>query len=405
MHKIHKLKNGLTLVYEQMPAKSVCAGLWIKSGSLYETKEEHGISHFIEHMLFKGTKNRSAKQISEEMDFVGGQINAYTAKECTCFHTKTLGENLRMSLDILSDMYFNSLFDENELEQERKVIIEEINMYEDSPEDVALELLTLKQWGDTSFGRNIGGTVRSVKSITRSALVDYFRRRYTPENTVLSVAGAFDEEELLSLAEEFFSKGCSESSEALFTAPKFNSGFCETHKNIEQTHICIGYEGYPFRHENALALTVAGEILGGGMSSRLFQEVREKHGLCYSIYSFSDFYPTAGSFGIYTALSPNAADNALELINSVTRRFTEEGITDYELDKVKSMLRCSCLMSGENTASVMRARGKDMLLRGYVRRDEEILKKIYALTKDGIRSAAAEVLSRRPMIIKLSPSI
>lgn len=405
MHKIHKLTNKITLVYEKMPSKSVCVGLWVKSGSLYETKAEHGISHFIEHMLFKGTKNRTAAQISEEMDFVGGQINAYTSKECTCFHTKTLGENLSMSLDILSDMYFNSLFDENELEQERKVILEEISMYEDSPEDVAHELLALHQWGNTPYGRSIGGTPASVKSITRASMLNYFNRRYTPENTVISVAGDFEEERLISLAEKYFGKEAPSSPLQKLPVPTFNAGEFSKSKDIEQTHICIGYKGFEIEHKNALELSVACEILGGGMSSRLFQEVREKHGLCYSIYSFADFFPTAGAFGIYAAMSPDFADLATELIYKVTGHFISHAVSSRELDKVKNMLRCSCIMSSENTASVMRARGRDMLLRGKIRTEEDVLGEIYALSCEGVRAAAEEVLSQAPMIIRLSPVI
>ena len=193
---LYTLNNGMQLVYEYMPnVKSVSVGIWVRSGSMYEKKSENGISHFIEHMLFKGTEKRSAKRIAEEIDSVGGQINAYTARECTCYYSRTLGESLELLLDILSDMYYNSLFTETDINLERKVIIDEINMYEDSPEDLVLDRLEESMWGNNSLGFSISGTRESVQNITRENIIDYYNRRYTPENTVISVAGCFDEKD------------------------------------------------------------------------------------------------------------------------------------------------------------------------------------------------------------------
>ena len=207
MHKIYNLKNGIRLVYKRMVhTKSVSIGIFVKSGSMYETKEENGISHFIEHMLFKGTKNRSAMKIAEEMDFIGGHINAYTSRDYTCYYTKALSEDLPLCVDILSDMYYNSLFKEEDIELERSVIIEEINMYEDSPEDIALDSLMENIWHNHPLGYLISGTVESVENITRDMLLSYMKRRYTPENTVISVCGFFDEKVLIELLEKHFSQ-------------------------------------------------------------------------------------------------------------------------------------------------------------------------------------------------------
>lgn len=393
MHKTHVLPGGLTLVYQQMPSRSVSVGLWVRSGSIYETPSESGVSHYIEHMLFKGTEKRSALQISEEMDFVGGQLNAYTCRDYTCFHTKTLGENLELSLDILSDMYKSSVFDPKELEQERKVIIEEINMYEDSPEDVAHELLALNMWADSPYGWSISGTEASVNGITREMMLDYFRRRYTPENTVLSVAGCFSEAELISLAEKYFGSAAAENSSSELVPPTMHTGVFTRKKDIEQTHICMGWSGYPLGDERNVSLTLMNEILGGGMSSRLFQEVREKAGLCYSVYSFSSAYPKAGSFGIYTALSPENGKNALELINKVIEEFKLEGPTEYEINKTRSQLRCSCLLSSESTAAVMSRLGRGQLLRGKIKTDEEMIAEIEAVTRESVLEAARDLLT------------
>lgn len=394
MFKTYTLANGITLIYQQMPAKSVSVGLWVRSGSIYEAETESGVSHFIEHLLFKGTKNRTALQLSEEMDFVGGQMNAYTCRDCTCFHTKTLGENLELSLDILSDMYKNSLFDKSELEQERRVIIEEINMYEDSPEDLVHDLLASELWGQSPYGRSISGTAESVLGLSRPLILDYFSRRYTPENTVLSVAGLLNEDELIALAERYFGDIAPGGGVSVPAAPEIFYGKTAKFKDIEQTHLCLGWEGYPLGDTKNTALTLMNEILGGGMSSRLFQEVREKLGLCYSVYSFSSAYPKAGSFGVYTAMSPENLNAAREVITRELERFMREGASEYELTKTKSQFKCSCLMSYESTSAVMSRLGRGLLVKGSVKTEAEILAEIEAVTREDILSVAREVLSR-----------
>lgn len=392
MYKIHCLKNGIRLVYEKLPhTKTVSVGIFVKSGSMYETEKEKGISHFIEHMLFKGTCNRSAKDIAEEMDFAGGHINAYTARECTCYYTKVLSEDLRLSAEILGDMYYNSLFREEDIELERGVIIEEINMYEDSPEDLALDTVCEYMWKDNPLGYIISGSEESVKGISREMMLDYMSRRYTPENTVISVAGAFDEEDMKSIFEEFFSQGKNAPS-IILGKPDFTFGTWSRVKDVEQAHLSIAYRGLDLSSDKLYTMSVLNNILGGSMSSRLFQKVREENGLCYSIYSYTASFPQAGMMGIYAGLADNSLEKALDMIDGEIGRICSEKVSEYELKKALSQIKCGIVMSRESAASHMAENGKSLLLTGRVRTDDEILKAVLSVTEEDILNVANEIL-------------
>lgn len=391
MYKIHYLKNGIRLVYEKMPLlRSVSVGIFVKSGSMYEEEKEKGISHFIEHMLFKGTKNRSAKRIAEEMDYIGGHINAYTARECTCYYTKVLSEDLEKSVEILSDMYYNSLFSDEDIELERGVIIEEINMYEDSPEDLALDSVCEYMWRDNPLGYIISGDVKSVEGITREMLIDYMKRRYTPENTVISVAGCFQEDSLISLFEEYFCGGENFPSSPL-REPQFYSGVYTRTKDIEQSHISIAYDAYTLSSKSLYSMSMLNNILGGSMSSRLFQRIREENGLCYSIYSYTAAFPQAGMLGIYAGLADDVINDALEMTEEEICRICNERVSDYELGKAHSQLKCGIVMSRESCGSRMAENGKSLLLLGRVRTGEEILKAAMKVTCGDILKTANEI--------------
>ena len=388
MYKIHYLKNGICLVYEKMPfVKSVSVGIWIKAGSMYETAEENGISHFIEHMLFKGTKNRTAREIAEETDFVGGHINAYTSRECTCYYTKTLEENLPLSMEILSDMYYNSLFKDEDIELERGVIVEEINMYEDSPEDVALDTITERMWSSNPLGFQVAGTVESVGNITREMMLDYHKRRYTPANTVISVAGCFDEASLIDMCEEFFSEIAEETPHFLDEVV-FHSGRWTEKKDIEQTHLSIAYPSYDLTSSRIYSQSLLNNIFGGSMSSRLFQSVRENHGLCYSIYSYTASFPRAGMMGIYAGLSSDSVERAYDMIEKEIHDICTKPVSDYEIEKARSQIKCSIIMSRESVSSRMSENGKSQLLLGRVRTDDEILEKVMKVTVSDVMEDA-----------------
>lgn len=391
MYKTHYLNNGICLVMEKMPsAKSVSVGIFVKAGSMYETKKENGISHFIEHMLFKGTKNRTAKRIAEEMDSVGGHINAYTAKECTCYYTKVLSEDLELSVEILSDMYHNSLFREEDMELERSVIIEEINMYEDSPEDVALDSVSELMWAGHPLGNPIAGTAESVGTITREMLIDYYCRRYTPKNTVISVVGALDYEKIIPVFEKYF-KASAAGEETEFSSPQFISGEWSREKDIEQAHISIAYPAPDLTEGSVEVLSVLNNILGGSMSSRLFQTVRENNGLCYSIYSYTSVLPQSGMLGIYVGLSNEMVENAQGLIEEEIDKISSQMVSEEEIKRALSQIKCSVIMSRESAASRMSANGKSMLLLGRVRTEEEILQKVMAVTQEDILNTAKKI--------------
>ncbi len=384
MYNYYYLKNGICLVYEKMPyVKSVSVGIWVKSGSMYEKPEENGISHFIEHMLFKGTKNRSAAKIAEEMDFAGGHINAYTSRECTCYYTKTLEENLPLSLEILSDMYYNSLFKEEDIELERGIIVEEINMYEDSPEDVALDRILERMWKSSPLGYPIAGTADTVNAITRDMMLSYMARRYTPQNTVISVAGQFNEKELIYMCEKYFSLEGSQTPHIL-NETNFHSGKWIEKKDIEQSHLSIAYPSYNLLCDRIYSQSVLNNIFGASMSSRLFQTIREMHGLSYSIYSYTASFPTCGMFGIYAGLSDESVDAAYDMIQKEIHKICTEKVTDYELEKAKSQLRCAIVMSRESVNARMSENGKTRLLLGSVRTDDQILEKIMAVSSEDI---------------------
>ncbi len=376
MYNTYYLKNGICLVYEKMPfAKSVSVGIWVKSGSMYEKPEENGISHFIEHMLFKGTKSRSARKIAEEMDFAGGHINAYTARECTCYYTKTLEENLSLSIEILSDMYYNSLFREEDIELERGVIIEEINMYNDSPEDVALDTILERMWNKNPLGYPVAGTEESVQGLTREMMLCYMARRYTPKNTVISVAGQFDEASLIDMCEEYFSANAQEGAHIL-AEPAFNSGRWLEEKDIEQAHLSIAYPSYNLTSGRIYSQSILNNIFGGAMSSRLFQSIRENRGLSYSIYSYTASYLQAGMLGIYAGLATDTVEEAYAMIEKEIHEICTKKVTDYEIERAKSQLKCSIIMSRESVSSRMSENGKSQILLGRVRTDDEILENI-----------------------------
>lgn len=391
MYKKYILNNGMYLVCDKIPfAKTVSVGIWVRAGSMFETAEENGISHFIEHMLFKGTEKRSAARLAEEMDFVGGQMNAYTARECTCYYTKALPESLEISLDLLSDMYYNSLFREEDIELERGVIIEEINMYEDSPEDVALDSLCENMWAGSPLGYQVAGSAEIVSGLTRDRMLSYMRRHYTPANTVISVAGRFDERKLVHLCEKYFGKECGSE---IIPVPQTQThgGRWERKKDIEQAHISIGYPAFPIGSDDIYPTAVLNGIFGGSMSGRLFQSVRENRGLCYSIYSYTASFPTAGMLGIYAGLKTDSLREAEKVINEEAEKLCSENVSSYELEKTRAQLRCGIIMSRESVTSVMTENGKAQLLRGAIRTDSEIIKRVESVTAEDVRAAAKKI--------------
>ena len=389
------LSNGLRIIYEKIPyVKSVSVGVWAGVGSRLETPENNGISHFAEHMLFKGTEKRTAQDIAEEMDFIGGYLNAFTSRECTCYYAKVIDKNLDTAVEILADMYINSMFAESDIELERKVIIEEINMYEDSPEDVVLDLLGRAAWGSDSLGFSVSGTAENVNAIGTDALLAFTEKYYTAENTVISVVGSFDEVQLTECIEKNF--GSMRTGGLSYTdcgKPEFAGDCLTRQKDIEQTHLVFGFEGPEADSDDIYAEAVLSNVFGAAMSSRLFRRVREEKGLAYSIYSAPESYSGAGLFYIYAALSCENLELVRDIILSEIELLKKDGISENELLKGKGQLRGSYIMSLESTGQRMNALGKTYVLGERLKTPEEILAGIDAVDMNKINSMTDRIFS------------
>ncbi len=384
------LKNGLRVICEPMiGAQSTFVGVWVKAGSANERINEWGISHFIEHMVFKGTQRRSAQQISEETDFVGGQANAFTSRDCTCYYSRTLPEHMELSFDILSDIYHNPKMDKRDIALERGVIKEEISMYEDCPEDLVQDRLLASCYPESAIGREIAGSFESVDGIQRKDLLDYMERYYTPDNTVITVCGKFDEKEAIEFSEKYFGVKTSVFKGDRIITPAFIPAKESWEKDIEQAHLCISYPSVPMKDDKLFyTLSALSNIFGGSMSSRLFVKVREEKGLCYSVYSYSSQTEASGLFSVYTGLNVNCLDSAEEVIFKEIDRLLKNGITDYELTKGKEQLKAAILMDMENPSSRMSALGKDLLIYNRIQPIEEMVSDINSITKKDIDEAA-----------------
>ncbi|NLK86840.1 MAG: insulinase family protein [Clostridiaceae bacterium] len=394
MLKKYSLKNGVRVVCEKLQyVRSVSVGIWVRTGSRDEDTRINGISHFIEHMLFKGTQSRTAAQIAEAIDNIGGQLNAFTGKECTCYYAKTLDEHIGIALDILSDMFFNSVFANKDIALEKRVIIEEIGMYEDSPEDLVHDVLSETVWGGSSVGHPILGTKKSLRNINRERIMEYMRARYTPANTVISVAGNYDDAMLEELLERYFGDWYPEASpDEEQNSAIFKPAVKVRQKDTEQVHICIGFEGVKNGDDNLYPLLAVNNILGGGMSSKLFQRIREKKGLVYSIYSYPTTYKDTGLFTVYAGMKPDNLDEVIHLIYDEIRMMKKKGIPASDLEKAKEQMKGNYILGLESTSSRMNSIGKSELLLGYINTPEEILNKIGSVTKEGVDAMADRIL-------------
>lgn len=394
------LGNGLRVVSEKVPyVRSVSVGVWVGSGSRYEPESEAGISHFIEHLLFKGTKNRSARQIAEEVDSVGGQLNAFTGKEYTCFYCRVLDEHVSLALDLLSDMVQNSLFKEEDIEKEKGVITEEIRMYEDAPDELVHDLLAGTMWDGHPLGRAIIGNAESVASMERDKIMKYFEEFYRPGNMVIALAGNFDENKILDEIGRRFSgfAGTSVSPNQLSPEPRRTVKVRQ--KETEQVHLCVGAEGVRLEDEQFYPLSVLNTILGGGTSSRLFQRIREEKGLAYSVYSYHTAYKDTGLFAMYAGIGPNLVGEVLAIARDEFERFREEGPTEEELARGKEQLKGGLMLGLESTSNRMTRLGRNELLLGYLTPLDEVVNKIESVTKKSLLKVADVVLRPERMTL------
>lgn len=363
MIKIKKLSQGINLILDYVNSVgSVSVGIWCKTGSMNEFNENlFGVSHFIEHMLFKGTETLSAYEISAKIDSIGGQINAFTGKEYTCFYVKSLKEHFIECADILTDMIENPAFEEDEITREKGVVIEEINMNQDDPDDVAIENLLMNLFKDSELEHPILGSLNSVSSFNRKDIKDYYYDRYSKENIIVSVAGNFDEEQIISYFEKHFSHLNDKSEKQEIIVPIHNPIKKTIKKDIEQSHIAIGMRIDDLTIKERLALQIANTILGTGMSSRLFQNIREKRGLAYSIYSSIGYYNNSSILGIMGGISKNKDELAIEEIFKEVENLKQNSITDYEFKSAKEQIKSGFIFSQESIDGRMVKNGKNLI--------------------------------------------
>lgn len=375
----HTFKSGVRLVIDALPyGRSASMGIYVRNGSRDEDKNQGGISHFIEHMLFKGTKNRTASDIAEEMDVMGGQLNAYTTKEYTCYYARVLNDNFESAADILCDMYFNSNFDEEDIKREASVISEEINMYEDTPDELVFDELQAGIWKDgNSLGRPILGIAESVRSFKRSDFILYMKGHYRPDNTVVAVAGNVDVKRVIDTLEKYFGNPWeTDINIRPFQAAEYQTCDRRRHKDIEQVHICMTYKGIPIGDKYMYDMNVLNTVLGGGMSSRLYQTIREKYALAYSIYSYMSCYMDAGIFTVYAGVNPEYEKKTKELIASEIKGIFTDRISEDAIEKAKSQIKSNYLLGLDSTINIMEACGRNMLLRNIMVESDEVVAKI-----------------------------
>jgi len=389
-----QLTNGVQLILEPLrEVSSVCIGLWIHTGSRDETPDENGLTHFIEHMLFKGTSKRSALEIAREIDRIGGFINAFTGREFTCFYVKVLREHLEKGFEILSDIYHHSLFKPEDIEKERMVILQEIKMVEDSPDDYVHELFSRNLWGETPLGFSISGTARAVEGFQRKDLLGFFDRHYKASKRIVSVAGNAERNTVLALAEKYFGSSPYQGTKGKDEKPvEPSDGFRHYEKELEQLHVCWGGKGCSRVDHRRYPLFALNTFLGGGMSSRLFQEVREKRGLVYSIYTFANFFRDTGVFAVSWSSQANHFNEIVEVVRNEIDRVKKNGLEHHQLKEVKEQMKGNLLLSLEGTNSRMNKLATDEI---YFERHvpvEEVVERIDTMTVEDVSDAAAQFL-------------
>jgi len=401
------LDNGIRVVSQEMrDHRSISLGIWVENGSRHESPQENGISHFIEHLLFKGTKRRSAAQIAEEMDAVGGVLNAFTAKEHTCYYAKVLDENLPLAIDLLTDIFLHSSFESEEIERERSVILQEISQAEDTPDDYVHDLFSLDFFKDHPLGRPICGCLETVTGFHREDFVNFFRTRYRPLRVVVSAAGHVNHDALVrEMAERLGSdsKGSAANSmpAQVETPPEMGNGVFPHRKSLEQVHLCLGMAGTNQSHPQRYAAYVLNTLLGGGMSSRLFQEIREKRGKAYSVYSFAAAYKDVGYFGVYAGTSMEWTEEVVELILQELKSLAAGEIKEGEIERTQGQLVGSMILGLESTDSWMSHIARNEIYFGEPVTTDEICAGVRSVTRDDVVNLAQTLFHSRTLTLSL----
>ncbi len=394
MYETFTLPNGLRVIAESIPHfRSVSVGLWVGAGSMTEKPSENGLSHFLEHMLFKGTEKRSARQIAEEMDGIGGQINAFTSKECTCYYAKVIDEHLSVAVDVLSDLLLRSTLDGTELEKERGVILEEIAMVEDTPEDIAHDMLCEAALDGNPLAQPILGVTEGISAYKRADLLAYRNTHYRPDSTVLAVAGRYDGEKLRALAEAHLGGWLPGEKPSLPEAgARFTPSLRRKQKDIEQIHLCIGFPGVATGQMDLYPLSILNNLFGGGMSSRLFQRIREESGMAYSVYSYPSAYPGCGLYTLYAGTSRQHVETVLTMLREEVELVLKDGVGEEEFKKAREQLKGGYILGLESASSRMSNIGRNELLLRRVQSEDEIIAKVNAVTPDDVLRVAKALL-------------
>jgi predicted Zn-dependent peptidase len=402
------LENGIRIVSHEMPEhRSASLGIWVENGSRHESRQQNGISHFIEHLLFKGTERRSAAQIAEEMDAVGGVLNAFTSKEHTCYYAKVLDDNLPMAIDLLSDIFLHSTFDATEIERERSVILQEISQAEDTPDDYVHDLFSLDFFKDHPIGRPICGRADTVSAFQRDDFLGFFKSRYRPGRVVVAGAGNLRHEGLVQEMAARLGSVSHDSSDGSAAAlegegaPQMSAGVFPHVKSLEQVHLCLGMAGIHQSHPKRYASYVLNTMLGGGMSSRLFQEIREKRGKAYSVYSFSSMYKDAGYFGVYAGTGDDSVKEVLELILKELKKLAAGEVKGDELSRTQGQLVGSMMLGLESTDSWMSHIARNEIYFGKTITTEEICQNIRSVTRDDVVDLARALFRSEAMALTL----
>lgn len=400
----HTLQNGLRVVVENIPTvRSVAMGIWVKTGSRYENPSNNGISHFIEHLLFKGTEKRSAQDIAEAFDSIGGNVNAFTSKEYTCYYSKVLDEHTELGLEILSDMFFNSIFDEEELNRERNVVLEEIKMYEDTPDDQIHDLIAKSSFKENSLGYAILGTEEALYSINRDTIKAYTKEMYTIENTIVTIAGNVPDN-ILDVLEKYFGQFNNRGQKKEVEIAVFTPQEALKTKQTEQAHLAFALPGLAVSDEDIYSLVLLNNAIGGSMSSRLFQEIREKRGLAYSVYSYHSSFQETGLFNVYAGTAPKQVEEVVDIIQHTLYEIREKGITEKEIIKGKEQLKGSLMLSLESTNSRMNRLGKNELLLGKHLTLDEIVDRINKIDSNSIQRVSDRVFNQTFAFSIISPN-
>ena len=406
------LPNGLRILTEAVPTvRAVTFGVWVGVGSRDESPALAGATHYLEHLLFKGTERRDALEISASIDRVGGEMNAFTSKEYTCYYARVLDADLPLAIDVVCDMVTSAVIREEDVDNERGVILEEIAMHEDDPGDLVHDAFAAALLGDLPLGRPVLGSVVSIEALTRTAIAEHYQREYYPAQTVVAAAGNLDHDEVVRLVTDAFKLGRhGADGEARPIGPRVGElqlspagGVTMLSRPTEQANLVLGMPGVARTDDRRFTLGVLNSALGGGMSSRLFQEVREKRGLAYSVYSFTSHYADLGMFGVYAGCLPKKVDQVLDICLAELAAVAERGITEEELARGIGQMRGSVVLGLEDTGSRMSRLGKSELVYGELLSVEEILAKISAVTLDDVRDLAGEILAARPTLAVIGP--